>query len=500
MCGVAGIVHHAGASAVLYEVLTVLQHRGQNSAGMATCHQNRLYLRKVNGLVRDAFHPKHLMRLQGNVGIGHVRYPTAGSLEAVEAQPFYVNSPYGIALAHNGNLTNACELRENLSSSGRHLNTQSDSEILLNVLAEELQHHRGHLTLSAIDQAVQGVHRRCKGGYAAVAVISGYGLLAFRDSWGIRPLILGRCKAAQGMEYLVASESVALDCVGFEVVRDVAPGETIFIDIQGQLHTIPCMKPTQLSPCLFEYVYMARPDSVIDKISVYAARVKMGQTLAKKVRNELDLSKVDVVMPIPESSRAAALELARCLGIPYREGFVKNHYIGRTFIMSGQSTRRHSVRRKLNAMRSEFVDKNVLLVDDSIVRGTTCRQLVEMAREAGAKKVYFCSAAPTVRYPNVYGIDMPVAHELVAHGRTTQEICDSIGADALIYQDLDAMIKTLKALNPAIKHFECAVFDGHYLTGDVNSDYLEELAKIRADDVQNNQPAALVWDCNEIVL
>jgi len=488
MCGVTGIVSYEPVNASLYEALTVLQHRGQDAAGIATSCDQRFYLRKSNGLVKDVFQRRHMDRLRGNIGIGHVRYPTAGSLDANEAQPFYVNSPYGIMLAHNGNLTNAEQLRHELIHAElRHLNTQSDSEILLNVLAHELQvQQKNELTADVIFKAVAGVHRRCKGGYATIALINGHGLLAFRDPYGIRPLVIG-CRANKnGKEYMVASESVALDCTGFKLMRDVAPGEAIYIDADKQLCTMKCVANTELMPCLFEYVYMARPDSVINNISVYGARVKMGQTLAKKVQREWQGKHIDVVMPIPDSSRASALELAHCLKLPYREGLVKNRYIGRTFIMPGQEARQNSVRRKLNAMKSEFEGKNVLLVDDSIVRGTTCKKIIEMAREAGAKKVYFCSAAPAVKYPNVYGIDMPVAKELIAHDRTVEDVCEYIGADALIYQDLDAMVQRLKEDNPTIKRFESAVFDGHYLTGDVNNVYLEHLAKKRMDGTQAN--------------
>lgn len=501
MCGVTGIVSYDKVNSSLYEALTVLQHRGQDAAGIATCHNNRFYLRKANGLVRDVFHSRHMERLQGNIGIGHIRYPTAGSLDAAEAQPFYANSPYGIMFAHNGNLTNADQLREVLTyKEHRHLNTGSDSEILLNVLAHELQvQQRDSLTPEVVFRAVSALHRRCKGGYAAVALISGHGLLAFRDPLGIRPLVLGKRESDKGTEYMVASESVALDCTGFEVVRDVAPGEAIYIDEVHNLYSLVCAENSELAPCLFEYVYMARPDSVIDEISVYGARVKMGQTLAEKVQREWGDENIDVVMPIPDNSRAAALELANCLNLPYREGLVKNRYIGRTFIMSEQEARRSSVRRKLNAMSAEFEGKNVLLVDDSIVRGTTCKQIIEMARASGAKKVYFCSAAPAVRYPNVYGIDMPVASELIAHNRTTEEVCEYIGADALIYQDLDVMVKVLKEENPAITRFESAVFDGDYLTGDINSSYLDKLARLRMGDAKANKNEREEALCSEIV-
>ncbi len=483
MCGVSGIVSFENVSASLYEALTVLQHRGQDAAGIATCHKNRFYLRKANGLVKDVFHTRHMKRLQGNMGIGHVRYPTAGTLKASESQPFYVNSPYGIMLAHNGNLTNADVLRnEIINNEYRHLNTQSDSEILLNILAHGLQvQNPSKLTPQALFNAVSGVNKRCLGGYAVVALLSGGGLLAFRDPHGIRPLVLGCRVTDKGTEYMVASESVALDCTGFQIMRDIAPGEAVYIDENRQLHVAICADQTELSPCLFEYVYMARPDSVIDNISVYTARVKMGRVLAQTVKNKLAGEYIDVVMPIPDSSRASALELSSCLNLPYREGLVKNRYIGRTFIMPGQETRSKSVRRKLNAIKAEFEGKNVLLVDDSIVRGTTCRKIIEMAKEAGAKKVFFCSAAPPVRYPNVYGIDMPAASELVAYNRTTEQVCEYIGADALIYQDLKLVTDALLSENSEIKRFDSAVFDGNYLVGNINHQYLDDLEKSRVD-------------------
>lgn len=487
MCGIAGIVSYENVNTSLYEALTVLQHRGQDAAGIATCYHRHFHLRKANGLIRDVFYAHHMERLQGNVGIGHVRYPTAGSLDAAEAQPFYTNSPYGIILAHNGNLTNANELRETLfCTEHRHLNTESDSEILLNVIAYELQMQNisNGLSPKNIFRAIEAVHRRCKGGYAAVGIIIGYGLFAFRDPFGIRPLVLGRRSTEQGEEYMIASESVALDCTGFELVRDIAPGEAVYIDQNKQLYSQQCAKKAVLSPCLFEYVYMARPDSVMDGISVYDARVSMGKILAEKIQQEWADKVIDVVMPVPDSSRSAALELAQRLNIPYREGFVKNRYIGRTFIMSAQKIRHNAVRRKLNTINTEFKGKNILIIDDSIVRGTTCKQIIEMARESGAKKVYFCSAAPAIRCPNVYGIDMPVADELVAYKRTTEEVCNYIGADALIYQDLDAMTQTLMKNQHLIKRFDCSVFDGNYVTGDISEDYLDKLAQQRADKIK----------------
>lgn len=488
MCGIAGIVSYQNVSTYLYEALTVLQHRGQDAAGIATCYYRHFHLRKSNGLVRDVFRNRHMKSLRGNMGIGHVRYPTAGSFDVAEAQPFYTNSPYGIMLAHNGNLTNASELREALfCKERRHLNTESDSEILLNVIAHELQtqHIFNDLSAENLFRAIESVHRRCRGGYAAVGLIVGYGLFAFRDPFGIRPLVLGQRTDSQGKkEYMVASESVALSCTGFDLVRDIAPGEAIYIDQHGGLHHQQCAEKIQLSPCLFEYVYMARPDSVIDGISVYDARVSMGRTLAEKIRKEWADKDIDVVIPVPDSGRSTALELARCLNLPYREGFVKNRYIGRTFIMSEQKTRHSAVRRKLNTINTEFEGKNVLILDDSVVRGTTCKQIIEMARESGAVKVYFCSAAPAVRYPNVYGIDMPVADELVAHNRTTEDVCRFIGADALLYQDLDVMVQVLKKNQPHIERFDSAVFDGHYVTGDISESYLKKLAEERSDKIK----------------
>ena len=499
MCGIAGISGYEEVNAPLYEALTVLQHRGQDAAGIATCHDHRFYLRKAKGLVRDVFQKRHMKRLRGNTGIGHARYPTAGSLAAAESQPFYVNSPYGIMLAHNGNLTNTAALRKELfHTERRHINTRSDSEVLLNIFAHELYTvSQSVLTPADVFNGIRGVHRRCRGGYAAVALISGYGLVAFRDPMGIRPLVLGCRITEQGMEYMVASESVALDCLGFEMIRDVSPGEAVYIDENKQLHTEVCVDNPELRPCLFEYVYMARPDSVMNGISVYSARLHMGKTLAEKVSKEWDLNTIDVVMPIPDSSRAAALELAQQLNLPYREGFVKNRYIGRTFIMPAQEERRHSVHRKLNAIQAEFCGKNVLLVDDSIVRGTTSRQIVEMAREAGAAKVYFCSAAPPVRHPNVYGIDMPVANELVAYGRTVDEVCEYIGADALIYQDLAAIGAVMKEENPEIECFDNAVFDGHYITGDIDKKYLDDLAAARKTGLADHSSEDA--ECDELV-
>ncbi|WP_067521106.1 amidophosphoribosyltransferase [Endozoicomonas ascidiicola] len=482
MCGIVGISATVNVNQLLFDALTVLQHRGQDAAGMVTLDNNRFFLRKDNGLVKDVFRTRHMTRLSGTSGLGHVRYPTAGTSSSAEAQPFYVNSPYGIALAHNGNITNAEEIKQSLFEADlRHINTHSDSEILLNVLAHELA-KAGKLKPQAEDffSAVKGVYERCEGGFAVVVLVNGQGMLGFRDPNGIRPLVYGKRETAQGTEYMLASESVALDALGFTLIRDVAPGEAIYIDEQRQLHSFQCV-PGKLTPCMFEYVYLARPDSTVDGISVYQSRLRMGQTLANKILREWGDHDIDVVMPIPDTSRNSALELATRLGLPYREGFVKNRYIGRTFIMPGQAIREKSVRQKLNAIGQEFAGKNVLLVDDSIVRGTTCEQIIEMAREAGAKKVYFCSAAPAIRFPNVYGIDMPTSEELIAYNRTIEEISQQIGADKLIFQELDELKKSVAALNPEIEDFDCSVFDGCYLAGNIDDAYLAKLASHRND-------------------
>ncbi|MBS3855003.1 amidophosphoribosyltransferase [Proteus mirabilis] len=486
MCGIVGIAGVNPVNQSIYDALTVLQHRGQDAAGIATIDENNGFrLCKANGLVKDVFETRHMLRLKGTIGIGHVRYPTAGSSSASEAQPFYVNSPFGITLAHNGNLTNAHLLRRQLfETARRHINTTSDSEILLNVLAYELDRF-DHFPLEPdnIFAAVAAMHKKLRGAYACVALIIGHGLLAFRDPYGIRPLVLGKRTLEDGRsEYMVASESVALDTLGFEFLRDVAPGEAVYITEQGQLFTRQCAENPQLVPCLFEYVYFARPDSFIDKISVYNARLRMGQKLGAKIAKEWEDLQIDVVIPIPETSCDIALEIAHILNKPYRQGFVKNRYVGRTFIMPGQQERRKSVRRKLNANRAEFRDKNVLLIDDSIVRGTTSEQIVELAREAGAKKVYFASAAPEVRFPNVYGIDMPNANELIAHGREVDEIRKLIGADGLIFQDLPDLIAAVQEENPDINQFECSVFDGVYITKDIDQGYLDYLENLRRDD------------------
>ncbi|WP_318462786.1 amidophosphoribosyltransferase [Photobacterium leiognathi] len=484
MCGIVGIVGSTPVNQSIYDALTVLQHRGQDAAGICTLESNRFRLRKANGLVRDVFEAKHMQRLQGTVGIGHVRYPTAGSSSASEAQPFYVNSPYGISLAHNGNLTNAADIRETLfEQAKRHVNTTSDSEILLNILANQLEHCQSYpISPDEIFTAIAEVHRIVKGAYAVVAMVIGHGLIAFRDPNGIRPLCIGKREEQGKIEYMVASESVALDAVGFDFFRDIAPGEAVYITFDGQLFTQQCADNPQLNPCVFEFVYFARPDSFIDKVSVYGARLAMGTKLGEKIKREWADVDIDVVIPIPETSCDSALEIARTLDKPYRQGFVKNRYVGRTFIMPGQQMRRKSVRRKLNAIRSEFKDKSVLLVDDSIVRGTTSEQIIEMAREAGAKKVYLASAAPEIRFPNVYGIDMPSANELIAHGREVDEISNIIGADGLIFQDLQDLVDAVAEGNPEIKLFETSVFNGNYVTGDVNQEYLEYLDSLRSDD------------------
>ncbi|MCG9786260.1 amidophosphoribosyltransferase [Vibrio barjaei] len=485
MCGIVGIVGSTPVNQSIYDALTVLQHRGQDAAGIVTIESNRFRLRKANGLVKDVFEAKHMQRLQGCVGIGHVRYPTAGSSSASEAQPFYVNSPFGITLAHNGNLTNAHEVREKLfEKDRRHVNTTSDSEVLLNVLAHEIDTVKGNVTSDDVFRAVTNVHRTIKGAYAVAAMIIGHGMIAFRDPNGIRPLCLGKRDVEGKTEYMVASESVALDAVGFDFVRDVAPGEAIYVTFDGELFTRQCADNPSLNPCIFEFVYFARPDSFIDKISVYSARVEMGKKLGERIQQEYSDLDIDVVIPIPETSCDIALQIAQAIDKPYRQGFVKNRYVGRTFIMPGQQQRKKSVRRKLNAIRSEFKGKNVLLVDDSIVRGTTSEQIIEMARDSGANKVFMVSAAPEVRFPNVYGIDMPSANELIAHGRDNDAICKQIGADALIYQTIPDLIEAVGLGNPDVKLFEASVFNGEYVTGDIDQTYLDFLDSLRSDDAK----------------
>jgi len=484
MCGIVGIVAEKNVNQELYDALIVLQHRGQDAAGIVTSFRGKLHQRKGNGLVRDVFRTRHMRHLVGHMGIAHVRYPTAGSGSPALAQPFYVNSPYGISMAHNGNLTNSEVLsREVFETDLRHINTDSDSEVLLNVFAHELQKLGKHVpSETEIFEAVKGVHRRCKGAYAVVAMVANYGIVGFRDPYGIRPLIYGKRKSAQGFDHMIASESVALDLLGFKDVRDVGPGEAFFINQHGEMFEKQCADNPQTVPCIFEHVYFARPDSIIDGVSVYKSRLRAGETLGEKVLRLMPDHDIDVVIPIPDTSRVSGQALAYQLGVKFREGFVKNRYIGRTFIMPGQSQRKKSVRQKLNAIALEFRDKTVMLVDDSIVRGTTSKQIIEMARDAGAKKVYFASAAPAVRYPNVYGIDMPSADELIAHGRTEEEIQTLIGADWLVYQDLEDLVACSREGNPSIKKFECAVFDGEYITGDVDQSYLDKIDEQRRDD------------------
>ncbi|MBL1262387.1 amidophosphoribosyltransferase [Candidatus Methylomicrobium oryzae] len=491
MCGIAGIVSHQNVNQELFDALTVLQHRGQDAAGIVTCENGRLHLRKENGLARDVFTNAHMLKLKGTMGIAHVRYPTAGCTSSAEAQPFYVNSPFGLTLAHNGNLTNTDELKKALFvEDQRHINTDSDSEVLLNVFAHELQ-NLGKLSLTVDDvfEAVRGVHRRCRGAYAVVVMITGFGILGFRDPHGIRPVVYGERKTDKGSEFMIASESVALDVLGFNLIRDIEPGEAVFIEQSGELHTRQCADTVDHCPCIFEYVYFARPDSIIDDISVYKARLRMGEKLAQKILREWPDHDIDVVIPIPDTSRTAALEMANRLGVKFREGFIKNRYIGRTFIMPGQKMREKSVRQKLNAIGLEFEGKNVLLVDDSVVRGTTSEQIIQMARDAGAKKVYFASAAPPVRYPNVYGIDMPAAHELIAHNLSEEEVGKAIGADRIIYQDLQDLIDAVRKGNPAIEHFDTSCFSKKYVTGDIDDAYLEHIEGLRNDHAQGQRNA-----------
>jgi len=482
MCGIVGVVSHSPVNQLIYDALLLLQHRGQDAAGIATNHGNTFSMYKANGLVRDVFRTRNMRSLPGNAGIGQVRYPTAGSNSEEEAQPFYVNAPFGIILAHNGNLTNSEHLKVELfKNDRRHLNTDSDSEVLLNVLAHEIQLATTGYSLdpSALFKAVGVLHKRVRGSYAVVAQIAGYGLLAFRDPFGIRPLCIGFNESEKGPEYMLASESVALEGLGFRFLRDVMPGEAIFVDLDGKLYSQQCAENSSLNPCAFEFVYLARPDSVIDGASVYASRLKMGEYLAEKIKREFASGDIDVVMPIPDSSRPAAMELALKLNLDYREGLIKNRYIGRTFIMPGQSLRKKSVRQKLNAISSEFKGKSVLLVDDSIVRGTTSREIVQMARDSGAKRVIFASAAPPVKYPNVYGIDMPTRNELIAYGRTEEEVCREITADALVYQDVEALRRSIADANPMIRSLEASCFDGVYVTGDISRDYLDRIETSR---------------------
>ncbi len=500
MCGIIGVVGRVPANQVLYDGLLMLQHRGQDAAGIVTTDNARFYMHKGAGLVRDVFRTRNMRSLPGTMGIGHCRYPTAGSaFDTAEAQPFYVNSPFGIVLGHNGNLTNWEELRDDMFRADlRHINTNSDSEVLLNVFAHELElAAKGYqVTPEAVFTAVANVHRRCRGAYAVVAMISGCGLVAFRDPNGIRPLILGKNETPEGDEYAIASESVALRGIGFKPLRDVVPGEAILIDRHCNIQARQCAVNSRLAPCIFEYVYLARPDSVLDGVSVYEARMRMGEQLADRIRQHYQHLKIDVVIPVPDTSRPSALELATRLGVRFREGFIKNRYIGRTFIMPGKAIRKRSVRQKLNAIDMEFKGKNVMIVDDSIVRGTTSREIVQMAREAGANKVFFASAAPPVRFANVYGIDMPTRHELIATGRSEEEIAREICADAVIYQDLDALREAVRAANPALVEFETSCFDGCYITGDVTSAYLLEIENRRdasrgeVDEEEETEPHA----------
>lgn len=493
MCGIVGMIGRGEVGYDIYDALTILQHRGQDAAGIVTCEGDRVNLRKGNGLVRDVFHQGHMNRLTGNMGIGHVRYPTAGSSSSAEAQPMYVNSPFGICIAHNGNLTNEEDLNEDLfRTDRRHINTSSDSEVLLNVFAHELQSIAGmQPTPDQIFEAVKRVHQRAKGAYAVVLMIVGYGIVGFRDPHGIRPVCYGKRQTPAGTEYMIASESVALNVAGFDMIADIAPGEAVYIQTNGKLHTKQCAEQTECTPCIFEHVYLARPDSIIDQISVYKARLKMGEKLADKILRLMPEHDIDVVIPIPDTSCTAALPMAHRLDVKYREGLVKNRYIGRTFIMPGQQQRMKSVRQKLSTVELEFKGKNVLLVDDSIVRGTTSRQIVQMAREAGAEKVYLASAAPPVRYPNVYGIDMPAAHEFVAHGNTEQEIADYIGVDWLIYQDIEDLKECALGINAQITRFDCSVFDGNYVTGSVDDEYLGRLESKRNDDAKTKRNSQL---------
>jgi len=489
MCGIIGVLGQGPVNQTLYDGLLVLQHRGQDAAGILTSDGRRVYLRKDNGLVRDVFQQRHMLSLLGNMGIGHCRYPTAGCDSPAEAQPFYVNSPFGLALTHNGNLTNAAQLKDQLVREDlRHLNTESDSEVLLNIFAHELAAvARLKLTPEQVFQAVRAVHRRCRGAYAVTVLIAGFGILAFRDPHGIRPLVYGSRRTASGDEVMFASESVALDAADFELIRDLQPGEAIYVDLEGKMHARQCADKPVHSPCIFEYVYFARPDSILDGISVHKTRMRLGEHLASKIQRDWPDHDIEVVIPIPDTSRTSAMELAHALGLTYREGFIKNRYIGRTFIMPGQAMRKKSVHQKLNAIDLEFKGKNVLLVDDSIVRGTTSKQIIQMAREGGAKKVYFASASPPVRYPNVYGIDMPVANELIATGRDEAAIAAAIGADKVIYQDQTDMIEAAREGNDDITQFDASCFDGVYVTGDVSREYLDNIEHQRNDSAKQDR-------------
>ena len=502
MCGIVGILSTTknDVGVYIYDALSIIQHRGQDAAGITTASKGRFYMRKGNGLVRNVFRTRHMTKLIGDMGIGHIRYPTAGSSSCAEAQPFYVNSPYGIAFAHNGNLTNAEALAKELFEQDlRHTNTNSDSEILLNVLASGIAEEQKHrINETDIFKAVTKLHQRVKGAYAAIGMVPGYGIFGFRDPHGIRPLILGERITDKGTKYMIASESVALTALGYKVKRDVKPGEAVVIDRKGNVHAQQCSEKSELNPCIFEFVYFARPDSIIDNISVYKSRLRMGEKLAEKIKSIWSKETIDVVMPVPDTSRTAALQLANALDVKYREGFIKNRYIARTFIMPGQKQRKKSVRQKLSAIELEFKGKNVLLVDDSIVRGTTSKEIVQMARAAGAKKVFFASAAPPVRYPNVYGIDMASKNEFVAHNKTDNEICQSIGADKLVYQDLEDLIWSVQQGNSDILRFDCSCFDGKYITNDIDNDYLKTIEALRSDDAKEknmtNENSELIYN------
>ncbi len=502
MCGIVGMLSttQKDVGVYIYDALSIIQHRGQDAAGITTASKGRFYMRKGNGLVRNVFRTRHMTKLIGDMGIGHIRYPTAGSSSCAEAQPFYVNSPYGIAFAHNGNLTNAEALAKELFEQDlRHTNTNSDSEILLNVLASEIAKEQKHrINETDIFKAVTKLHQRVHGAYAAIGMVPGYGIFGFRDPHGIRPLILGERITDKGTKYMIASESVALTALGYKVKRDVKPGEVVVIDRKGNVHAHQCSEKSELNPCIFEFVYFARPDSIIDNISVYKSRLRMGEKLAEKIKSIWPEEMIDVVMPVPDTSRTAALQLANALDVKYREGFIKNRYIARTFIMPGQKQRKKSVRQKLSAIELEFKGKNVLLVDDSIVRGTTSKEIVLMARAAGAKKVFFASAAPPVRYPNVYGIDMASKNEFVAHNKSDNEICQTIGADKLIYQDLEDLIWSVQQGNPDILQFDCSCFDGKYITNDIDNNYLKNIEALRSDDAKEknmiNENSELIYN------
>ena len=504
MCGIVGILSTTNkeVGVYIYDALTIIQHRGQDAAGITTSDKGRFFMRKGNGLARNVFRTRHMAMLKGDMGIGHVRYPTAGSSSGAEAQPFYVNSPYGIAFAHNGNLTNTDTLAKELfEQDRRHTNTNSDSEILLNVLASEIaKQQKSRIDEEDIFAAVGKLHQRVKGAYAAIGMIPGYGIFGFRDPNGIRPLILGERTTDKDTKYMFASESVGLTALGYTIIRDLEPGEAIVIDREGKVHAQQCAKNPELTPCIFEFVYFARPDSIIDKISVYKSRLRMGDRLAEKIKEDWKNEAIDVVIPIPDTSRTAALQLAYQLNAKYREGFIKNRYIARTFIMPGQKERKKSVRQKLSAIGLEFKGKNVLLVDDSIVRGTTSKEIVQMARNAGAAKVFFASAAPAVRFPNVYGIDMSSKKEFIAHNRSTEEVCKAIGADRLIYQNLDDLIWSVQQGNPDIKTFDCSCFDGYYVTKDIDDAYLDNIEALRCDEskqkLETNESSEMI--CSDV--